>query len=367
MKIAIYQDLPHGGARRSIEAIIALLHENHDIRLFGSPHVETKNRFVSDWRALVGQRIIQRRLAHEIDAEKFDVVLVTHDRYLQCPWLLRYLKTPAVFLCQEPTRAYYEYFLRIPDRWPFLNRVYEIINRLLRKKIEEENARFADVVVANSFYSAEVLFRVYGVTAMQVYLGINTSEYYPNKVKKENQVVVVGNDEHQKDLGLAIRTVGEIKENRPKLIIASPRVYKSARLERIAKREKVKLEIVFGRTIDQLREIYTTSRLTLATAHLEPFGLSVIESLACGTPVVAVKEGGFRETVSENQTGLLVERSAAALAEACHDLLTHPDKAAAFGEAGINHVTANFTWEKTVAKLVKILENAQKRKRPARR
>lgn len=367
MKIAVYQNLPPGGARTCLDEIVSLLHKDHDVHLFSEPFDELPdgffNRVISDWRALVTQKFKQKKLAETIDSAKFDIVLVTHDQFLQSPWVLRYLKTPAVFLCQEPTRSYCEYFLRIPADWPLVNRLYESVIRLLRKKYEEENANFADLVVANSCYSAESLFRAYGVNAQPVLLGYNPNQFYQEKTPKLNQVLIVGNDEPQKNLDLAINALAEIEGDRPKLVIKSPRQYDHSRLEKLARSKNLELEIVESRTRDQLRELYSASILTLATARLEPFGLSVVESMACGTPVVAVNEGGFRETVIHGQTGFLVERDSSAIAKAIGDLLKHPDKAREMGQAGVKHVAANFTWDKTVSHLVKLFEDVKNRKR----
>lgn len=364
MKIAIYQSLPAGGANRSIDAITSILRADHEVTVFNTPFQESGSglfhRLVSDLKALVFQRLVQKLLARKIDKQRFDVVLVTHDRYLQSPWILRCLKTPTVFLCQEPTRAYYESFLEIPQSLPFINRLYEKINRYFRKRFEEENAKQATVIAANSNYSAEVIFRCYGRNATPVHLGINTHEFHPEKVKKLIQVVVVGNDEPQKDLDLAIETVSRLKSPRPKLVIASPRQYDPARIKKLADKAKVRLEIVFGLDSASLRRLYSSSKLTLATAHLEPFGLSVVESMATGTPVVAVREAGFRETIVDQKTGFLVDRYSTSLAEACQSLINNPSLAEKMGHAGTRHVTKNFTWRKTTENLVKLMIDAKK-------
>ena len=61
--------------------------------------------------------------------------------------------------------------------------------------------------------------------------------------------------------------------------------------------------------------LYRSSRLTVCAARLEPFGLTVLESTSCGTPVVAVAQGGYRETVVDGVNGYFAERNAASLGE----------------------------------------------------
>ncbi len=56
----------------------------------------------------------------------------------------------------------------------------------------------------------------------------------------------------------------------------------------------------------------------MALLHLihfdEPFGLSVVEAMACGTPVIAYPRGSMRELIRHGVSGFLVEDRAAAVA-----------------------------------------------------
>lgn len=363
MNIAIFYDLPAGGASRTMEEVSKVLSKKHKLTIFHDPKsyfAGTNSRLLKDLESIWFQSFKQRRLAQEIDIQKFDLCFVSHDRHSQAPWILRFLKTPTVFLCQEPTRAYFEEFLHIDPHLPIHKKLYESLNRKIRKQIEITNAHFATKIVANSRYSVESIFRSYGINSTPIHLGIDTTEYYPEKIAKKNQVVVVGNNEPQKDLPLAVYSVALINKNiRPTLVIASPRNSDMREIERLAKKKLVRLNLLTGLDQNGLRKIYSQSKLTLALARLEPFGLSVIESMACGTPVVAVNEGGFKETVTDNISGLLIERDPQLIAEAISTLLSNPKMISTMGNKGTKDAVSTFTWDNTVKKLEKIFNETK--------
>src|SRR5450755_177101 len=63
----------------------------------------------------------------------------------------------------------------------------------------------------------------------------------------------------------------------------------------------------------ELQQRYAKARATLVTPHwIEAFGNTVIESLACGTPVVAYDSGGPAEIIEHGRSGILVAREAGA-------------------------------------------------------
>ena len=89
-----------------------------------------------------------------------------------------------------------------------------------------------------------------------------------------------------------------------------------------------------------------------STSMGEAFGLVLLESLACGTPVVASRLPGVRTVVDHERTGLLVPPGdAAALAVALAALLADPARRAAMGAAGQVAVTERYTWPHIAAQL----------------
>lgn len=95
--------------------------------------------------------------------------------------------------------------------------------------------------------------------------------------------------------------------------------------------------------------------LYVAPQRHEGFGLTPLESMACGTPVVATTAGAFEELVVHEGTGLVVPvEDAPALQAAIARALDKPDERQAWGAAGPAHVAAHFRLEDEAAALVAI-------------
>jgi len=105
---------------------------------------------------------------------------------------------------------------------------------------------------------------------------------------------------------------------------------------------------------DVIREL---SVLALPSREPEPFGLVLLEAMACGVPVVATDRGGPREIVVAGETGLLVPAGdAPALAEAVGRLLADPGRARQMGAAGRRRVEALYDVRETVRRIESIYD-----------
>ena len=102
-------------------------------------------------------------------------------------------------------------------------------------------------------------------------------------------------------------------------------------------------------------ELYSRANVVALAAILEPFGLSALESMGCETPVVAVREGGFRESVVHGETGLLTERTVGAFSASLEKLLKDAALAAEMGRKGREHVKARWSWDASARALESIL------------
>jgi D-inositol-3-phosphate glycosyltransferase len=71
--------------------------------------------------------------------------------------------------------------------------------------------------------------------------------------------------------------------------------------------------------------IYSAADVTVIPSYHESFGLAAVESLACGTPVVATRAGGLTTIVRDGKTGYLVPHCAGFFAGRLDTLLRNPD------------------------------------------
>jgi glycosyltransferase involved in cell wall biosynthesis len=117
------------------------------------------------------------------------------------------------------------------------------------------------------------------------------------------------------------------------------------RLKRMAGTD---IEFYGWRSGDELKDLYTRAKATIIPGE-EDFGLVALESLACGTPVIAYKKGGATETVTEGKTGtFFAEPSAKSL----RDTLVSFDRRQ-FQESALQRSAAAFAKKHFIAEMHK--------------
>ncbi|MBU0998095.1 glycosyltransferase family 4 protein, partial [Patescibacteria group bacterium] len=301
-------------------------------------------RFYKDFSDYFILPKVNKKIAKLIDSKKYDVVLVHGDEFVQSSYLLRYLQTPSLYYCQEYLRIAYEKKLDISKNLPLLNRLYEDLTRKIRKRIDYKNAIYATKILVNSKFSQKNIESAYKKGAVINYLGCDVNVFKNNNNKRTNYLVFVGDKNKVKSykfLKDALKLIN--KQIRPKIL-------------RIGFNNKHKIV-----SDNSLSRIYSEALVTICTAYNEPFGLSAIESMACKTPVIAVNEGGFKETLVNNRTGYLINRNKKELAKKIVYLIKHPQIINQFGKNGRERVKNMFRWEKHCSLLVNELVSIKKK------
>ena len=130
-----------------------------------------------------------------------------------------------------------------------------------------------------------------------------------------------------------------------------------ARLRRVAEAAGVADRVVFTghRERAELRKYYAAADVFVTTPWYEPFGITPLEAMACGTPVVGSAVGGIKHSVADGVTGFLVPpRDPVALAGRLQALHDNPDLARAMGRAGIARARSLFTWDRVARELADV-------------
>ena len=365
MKIAIFYNVSPGGAKRVIfEQSKYLFKKKHDIDVYiyentddsympvgkYSEHIyKIKNyipaankgfkRILYDYSVLVRLNHISKILAKIIDSGGYDVILVHPDNYTQAPYILRYMKTPSIYFCEELLRNTYEEKLNVDKSLPAHKYLYEKLIRNIRKQVDKKNTQYANIIMTASVYIKNKVKVAYRKDAVVNKLGVDT-EIFKNKKDKKNYLLFIGQKEEITGYYFAKKII-----------------------ETLDKDLNLTLKVIDGKS-DKLKssdremsDLYSKAFLTLCVSYEEPFGLTSIESMACGTPVLAVNEGGYKESVIDGDTGYLLKREPKLFADKISSLYKNQELYKKLSESGSRYVKDNWTWEKHGERLVNAMEN----------
>lgn len=131
------------------------------------------------------------------------------------------------------------------------------------------------------------------------------------------------------------------------------------RLQAIAEAEGVAAQVAFTgrRSREFLKLYYSAADVFVTTPWYEPFGITPLEAMACGTPVAGADVGGIRFSVADGVTGVLVPpRDPEALAARLAEMLRDPVRLRELGRNGVRRVQAQFTWQKVARSIAGLYE-----------
>ena len=93
------------------------------------------------------------------------------------------------------------------------------------------------------------------------------------------------------------------------------------------------------------------------TSHSENFGISVLESLAAGTPVIITPGVALSDLVQQQQLGYVTELNINAIAATIENFLDHPQESKKMGYRAREFILDNYTWDKIASKMIFVYEN----------
>jgi glycosyltransferase involved in cell wall biosynthesis len=229
-----------------------------------------------------------------------------------------------------------------------------------RLRLEACLARSADIVLASSAQEQADLARL-GVprnTVRVVPCGVDTERFSPDGQSAERgdraRLLAAESLTAPRGLGSAVRALAEIPEAELVIMggpgqaeLSKDKTYRE--IMRFAKQLGVADRLVCTGRIspDELPALLRSADLLISTAKYEPVGMSAIQAMACGTPVVASAVGAEQDAIVDMTTGLLVPPGRPAqLALRIRRLLANPLQMEAYGIAAADRARSRYSWER---------------------
>jgi D-inositol-3-phosphate glycosyltransferase len=257
-----------------------------------------------------------------------------------------------------------------------------------RLDIETLICKEADQIIAECPQDKEDLIEYYHADSKKIAIvpcGFSQTEFYPvNKAiarkilridSNEKILLQLGRMVPRKGIDNVIRSVAVIKKksvqrikvlivggNKENMAESSCPEYK--RLSDLATSLGIadRVQFVGKKSREHLKFYYAAADVFITTPWYEPFGITPLEAMACGTPVIGSNVGGIKYSIVDGITGALVPpNDAKALASKINELVSNESVLNLMGQNAIKHVNENFTWKK-VASEIEVVYNAVLRK-----
>jgi glycosyltransferase involved in cell wall biosynthesis len=252
-----------------------------------------------------------------------------------------------------------------------------------RIDIEDRTVEQASAIIAECPQDCVDLISLYGADREKIRVipcGFDAREFWPVRRSFARRLLGFGKDERivlhvgrivpRKGVDNLIRALGRLARTtgiKPRLVVvggnsdapdcaATPEL---ARLQEIAQAEGVHDQILFTgrRSREVLKLYYSAADVFVTTPWYEPFGITPLEAMACGTAVVGSAVGGIKHSVLDGATGYLVPpNDPDALAGRLAHLYRNPALLSKFGHAGMRRVQAHFTWEEVARSMATVYE-----------
>ena len=208
--------------------------------------------------------------------------------------------------------------------------------------------------ITTSSFLEDLLFRQFKQKSFgKVPIGVNLQEFYPQKENGHKNVILMpfrgigwkGGMDGLKAVEIVRSMFSDVK-----IIMFGPERFRKYMPDWVKY-----LGTIYG---SRLRKAYSNANIFISPTWVEGWGCPQMEAMACGSAVVTTNVGAVNDYAINGETAVIVPpRDHIRLAEACIDLLRDDEKRNRIARAGQEYIK-QFTWERTVDQLEKILEQA---------
>lgn len=265
----------------------------------------------------IGENPITLSAFARILKNDYDVVLLQEDYPIIChlAYFAAKIRGIPTILSTERTYCPEDFTKKIP-----LKILDKTINKIIRNGV--------DVMTVHCTAAKEFMIKELGVKReiKVIPVGVDTKLFRPMKSKEQHltsgelKILTVARLHKYKGLNYLIEAMKAVHKEIP-----------DARLYILGKgpEERSLIKLVESLALDgvvefiktpipnhQMPELYAECDIYVQPSIIEPFGIAVLEAMACGKPVIGTKVGGMMDTIADGETGFLVNpKDSKALAE----------------------------------------------------
>ena len=315
MNIAIYHNLEKGGALNSIIEPLKFLKKENKIDIYcfqkNIPENLADNFFLYNIKKInnIFQHLFQiifelkkinKKIAKDIDKNKYDLILIYPCLLTQSPYILRYIKNKkCIYFFNESKREFYE--KTSFDYWS----LKKIITRLLRlpiKYIDQKNCKSAKNIISNSIFTANNLEKIYGKKSTVIYPGAKPIKPKKITVKNNKKILSVGLLSKIKGHDFSIKQIKNIANN---ITILGRESDESQKIFDLAKQNNISINRIKTENDNEKDNLYKNFSIYIANSNNEPFGITTLEATSNNCLVLGKNEGGTPEIIKNGINGYL--------------------------------------------------------------
>ena len=227
---------------------------------------------------------------------------------------------PNLWYCHTPVRAFYDMKDEIISRQQ--NIILKVLAALwiwCHERFDQRSVRSLDRIVVNSLNVQKRVQKFYGRTSSLAYPPVELDKFSYRECG--DFWLSVNRTYPEKRIELQFQVFRNIPEEQLVVVGGYSEGDHASWYHRKLVEDMPNNVVMLGQVSEEeLIDLYSRCKGLICTAKDEDFGLTPLEAMASGKPVIAVNEGGFAETVIDGMTGRLVEPTAEALSQAVREV-----------------------------------------------
>ncbi len=317
MKVAIVHDYikEFGGAERVLEVLSSIYPDAPIYTAFcdknssAFAHFKDK-KIVTSWFNLLPfssklaspLRFLTPFIWNSFDFKDFDVVISSASWFITKGFKKKHDKLVEICYCHTPPRWLYGYTTSVNFQKYGLIKAYAAIVGHFLRIYDFKSAQKVDFFIANSEEVAKRIKKFYRRDSTVIYPPVSLPKV--EELPKQDFYFIVSRIVGAKGLEMAVEA--SVRQGFNLKIAGAPAGY-YFEYNKLLEKAKGKVEFLGQVSDEELAKLYKSAKAFLALSKDEDFGITPVEAMLSGTPVIAFNGGGYKETVIDGKTGVLFD------------------------------------------------------------